>query len=71
MKAEMNKKELKERIKNLKHVIHVHKKENIEVSPDIYNRIEHYQIELLKTEQDMKKKGTLKQNPQKPTLQGR
>lgn len=46
----MNKKELEERIKGLEHVIRVYKEEGIEVSVDIYDRLEQYQGELLKAQ---------------------
>ncbi|RYU12161.1 hypothetical protein EAJ01_24545 [Bacteroides cellulosilyticus] len=47
---DMNKKELEERIKDLEHVIRVYKEENIEISVDIYDRLEQYQGELLKAQ---------------------
>lgn len=46
----MNKKELEERIKGLEHVIRVYKEESIEVSADIYDRLDQYQGELLKAQ---------------------
>lgn len=46
----MNKKGLEGRIKGLEHVIHVYKEEGIEVSADIYDRLEQYQGELLKAQ---------------------
>lgn len=46
----MNKKELEERIKSLEHVIRVYKEENIEISVDIYDRLDQYQGELLKAQ---------------------
>lgn len=46
----MNKKELEERIKGLEHVIRVHKEEDIEISVDIYDRLDQYQGELLKVQ---------------------
>ena len=46
----MNKKELEERIKGLEHVRRVYKEESIEVSADIYDRLEQYQGELLKAQ---------------------
>ena len=47
---DMNNKELEERIKGLEHVIRVYKEESIEVSADIYERLEQYQGELLKAQ---------------------
>lgn len=47
---DMNKKELEEHIKDLEHVIRVYKEENIEISVDIYDRLEQYQGELLKAQ---------------------
>ena len=46
----MNKKELEERIKGLEHVIRVYKEEDIEISTDIYDRLDQYQGELLKVQ---------------------
>lgn len=46
----MNKKELEERIKGLEHVIRVYKEEGIEVSVDIYDRLDQCQGELFKTQ---------------------
>ncbi len=47
---DMNKKELEERIKGLEHVIRVYKEEDIEISVDIYDRLDQYQGELLKAQ---------------------
>lgn len=46
----MNKKELEERIKGLEPVIRVYKEEDIEISTDIYDRLDQYQGELLKVQ---------------------
>lgn len=46
----MNKKELEERIKGLEHVIRMYKEEDIEISTDIYDRLDQYQGELLKVQ---------------------
>lgn len=50
----MNKKELEERIKGLEHVILVYKEEDIEISVDIYERLDQYQGELLKAQGEEK-----------------
>lgn len=46
----MNKKELEERIKGLEHVIRVYKEEGIEVSVDIYDRLDQCQGEFFKAQ---------------------
>lgn len=51
---DMNKKELEERIKGLEHVIRVYKEEDIEISVDIYERLDQYQGELLKAQGEEK-----------------
>lgn len=43
---DMNKKELEEHIKGLEHVIRVYKEEDIEISVDIYDRLDQYQGEF-------------------------
>lgn len=61
----MNKKELEERIKGLEHVIRVYKEEGIEVSVDIYDRLEQYQGELLKAQGEEEDDKISKENENK------